>query len=595
MKRKNIIGKVFFIISFLVVSLSPLMAQVAADPNDSFYVDALRWELQGLIPNLPEIRPYSLQLVKSILETVMGSDDEIAANEAKIYYDRYFGRAIRVGLETGFYGEISEDFEKQLDINPVIYGNAEVLENTTVSFEATPLLSTGIAGQEIKKKYSAPKYDSISDNLEVSKFNLYTPYNAVAAYGTDEIYFQAGLNRNSYGNILDTGIVVGATSPHVGSFVFTINKEKFNYQLATFLLSASTSSGKGSYPTKYYYFHSLRYSFTDKFDFSVYESAISGPDFGLRYLMPIVPFMAIQQVSGVSNDNLLLGFQISYKPTNGVKIFGNIMADDIGFNDLVKLKFDTKLKMAVEAGIQYVPTGNSLCKIFSVDYTFLAPYMYTHAMYDAKNKTLPMSEPNFQNYTNGKVSFGSTISPNSDRIRFSLQLQPAKNLKIDIGSFVVRHGNINETYFKKAIKNGKVVNYDAYNCLEQYLTSDYGSLTDGSIFDFPNAGNGYFNYPNHNFLFLDNTTNYVCYLNEVGANYSFNFKNKSYLVCGLEYAFQFEHNVGVENQMFSADSSLKNASEDEIIKVLNNQYNQWKANLRDKLTNYLTLSIKYIY
>ena len=57
------------LVLFVVLSIFTLniFAQVAADPNDSFYEDALRWELQGLVPNLPEMRPYSLQLVKNIL------------------------------------------------------------------------------------------------------------------------------------------------------------------------------------------------------------------------------------------------------------------------------------------------------------------------------------------------------------------------------------------------------------------------------------------------------------------------------------------------------------------------------------------------
>ena len=67
MKGNSMLKKIVLVMMFVMVSLSPVMAQVAADPNDSFYEDALRWELQGLIPNLPEMRPYSLQLVKSIL------------------------------------------------------------------------------------------------------------------------------------------------------------------------------------------------------------------------------------------------------------------------------------------------------------------------------------------------------------------------------------------------------------------------------------------------------------------------------------------------------------------------------------------------
>ena len=603
----NNVKKVFLSCILIFVLCFSLSAQVAADPNDTFYDDALCWELQGLIPSLPEMRPYSLQLVKNILETVMNCDDYEAATEAKNYYEKYFGKALRFGLGTSFYGAASDDFQKQVDVTPIINGNAEVLKNTTISFEVTPLLSTGDKNSEVLPKYVAPDLDYESDDLSVGGLNLYTPYNAVAAYGTKDVYFQAGLQRNSFGSMVDTGIVLGATAPHVGSLVFTINKEKFNYQMAMLLLSASNSKGEGSYPSKYFYLHSLRYSFTEKFDFTVYETAITGPRFDFTYLMPIVPFMAMQQISGYDNDNLLLGVEFSFKPAKGVNIFANVLADDIGFNDLVKLQFNTKLKFALETGIQYAPTGENLCKFLAVDYTFLAPYMYTHSMEDAAGN-LDVSMPNYQNYTSSKVSLGSTLSPNSDRLRFSIKVQPVKGLNLNFLSSVVRHGNINETLYMNGLNKEKtaIANEGAFDCVRQYLMYDCGSVTDGSIFDFPDAGkrggegdDAYFTYVNHNFLFLEKTTNYVCVQNTINAEYTYTLKNKSYFVFGLSYTLQQEKNVGVDKSMFTYDAELSadenKPTDEEIIAELNKQYEAWKAGLHNQWSNFFSVSVKYIF
>ncbi|MEE0999096.1 MAG: hypothetical protein UIH41_05490 [Treponemataceae bacterium] len=600
----NFIRKFLCFFLIFIVGFSVLNAQVAADPNDSFYEDALRWELQGIIPSLPEMRPYSLQLIKSVLEYVMTSDDYAAASKAKEYYEKYFEKPLRFGLETNVYTSLNEDnFDKQLDINPVIYGNAEVLPNTTISFEATPILSTKSVGNELIPEYTATKYDSVSDNLKFSIFNIYTPYNAVAAFGSSEIYFQAGLNRNSFGNILDTGIVIGATAPHVGSMVFTINKEKFNYQMAMFMLSASDSFGEGRYPSKYFYLHSLRYAVTDKFDFTIYETALTGPRFDFTYLMPIVPFMAMQQISGYSGDNLLIGIELAYKPVKGLNLFINGYADDIGFNDLVKLQFNTKLKMAVEAGLQYAPSNESLCKYFSLDYTFLAPYMYTHEMYD--NGTVNVFVPNYQNYLSSQVSFGSMLEPNSDRLRFNILLQPMDGLKIGFESSIARHGNINETYYKNAISGEQVINSDAFNCLKQYVTryaekngEKYSFITDGSILDFPHAGKSYFYYPNHNFLFLENTTNYVCVQNSLDMEYTLNLNKKGYFIFGINYTLQYEKNVGVGTNMFEYNASLDESASPEdsvIIAELNNQYSEWESKLHDEWKNFVSFSVKYVY
>lgn len=596
MKNNILIKRISMFFLIFVVFSTGMFAQVAADPNDTFYEDALRWELQGLVPNLPEMRPYSLQLVKSILETVMSSSDYNAASKAKEYYEKYFDKFLHVGFETRVFTELQNgELEKQLDVNPVFYGNAEVLPNTTISFEITPLISTVKPRNDLIPKYQTPVYDCVSDNLKVSSFNLYTPYNLVAAYGTDEIYVQAGLNRNSFGSILDTGVVIGANAPHVGSIVFTINKEKANYQLGMFMLSASNSDGSGRYPSKYLYLHSLKYSFTEKFDFTIYETAVTGPRFDFTYLIPIVPFMAMQQIVGYSGDNLLIGIELAYKPTSGLNIFLNGYADDIQFNDIVKLKFNTKLKMAIETGVQYAPSNDSLLKLFTFDYTLLAPYMYTHAMYNEKG-ALDLSVPNYQNYVSSAVSFGSMLSPNSDRIRFNIKIEPMKGLELNILSSVVRHGNINETLYKNGIKNGTVYDAQAFDCVKQYLITDKDVLTDGSIFDFPNTGKGYFRYVNYNFLFLENTTNYVCLQNALDAKYTITFKNKSYLELGVNYTLQYEKNIGVDTNLFIKESTLtESSSTEEIIASANSQYETWKSKLYNEWTNFISFAVKYIY
>ena len=367
------------------------------------------------------------------------------------------------------------------------------------------------------------------------------------------------------------------------------------------MLSATNSFGEGRYPSKYFYLHSIRYAFTKKFDFTIYETAITGPRFDFTYLMPIVPFMAMQQITGYSSDNLLIGVQLEYKPLTGVKLFLNGYADDIGFNDLVKLDFNTKLKMAIETGIQYAPTSQSLCKILSADYTFVAPYMYTHSMYDDDEK-LNLAIPNYQTYSTAGVSLGSEISPNSDRFRFNIKLKPVNNFEIGIFSSVVRHGNVNESLLNNAVQNGKVVNKYAFEAVKQYLLVDE-SITDGSIQDFPDSGfigsdidENYFHYVNKNFLFLDKTTNYMCLQNAINTKYTLELKNRSYFVFKIDYTLQYEKNVGVNSNIFGKAQGLTyDSSNEEIISELEKQYKIWKEKLSDKISSFLSFSVKYVY
>ena len=97
---------------------------------------------------------------------------------------------------------------------------------------------------------------------------------------------------------------------------------------------------------------------------------------------------------------------------NGVKLLSTIYADDIGFNDLVKLKLNTKLKLAGQLGVQYAPTEESLCSFIQADFTMLAPYMFSHSPYVVNvngQDDLNLISPNYQYYTTDWQSFGSIL------------------------------------------------------------------------------------------------------------------------------------------------------------------------------------------
>ena len=118
-----------------------------------------------------------------------------------------------------------------------------------------------------------------------------------------------------------------------------------------------------------------------------------------------------------------------------------MLVDDVSANDLLKLKFDTKLKFAGITGLQYA-FDNPVFKSLSLNYSLVAPYMYTHRdnWYTEK-----MTERNFQNYTNNGYLMGSELLPNSDRIALQLSMTPVQNLNLDLRFSFSRHANTNES------------------------------------------------------------------------------------------------------------------------------------------------------
>ena len=251
------------------------------------------------------------------------------------------------------------------------------------------------------------------------------------------------------------------------------------------MLTATNVRGENVQPQKYLYFHSLRYSPFPVLDLTFYETAMTGPRFDFSYLLPAALYMPIQQLIGFSTENLMMGIQVGYVIRDSLRITGDICIDDLNFNDIVRLHLDTKMKFAAQLGFQYAPSGNNMLKILNLDYTMVTPYMYTHSQYDITDMNISYGT-NYQNYTTRGKSLGIQLQPNSDRIRLSFKLEFPNNIKINMGAAIIRHSNINEAL--------------PFECVKQYLMEDAVNMnTSGNIFDYPDAGNGYFQYCQHTF------------------------------------------------------------------------------------------------
>ncbi|MBR4600854.1 MAG: hypothetical protein IKO39_12500, partial [Treponema sp.] len=66
-----------FCLSFV---FSFAFSQTSLDVNDDFYRQAQIWELQGLTSNLPQLRPYPLNVVEKILNDVIENGSESQAS-----------------------------------------------------------------------------------------------------------------------------------------------------------------------------------------------------------------------------------------------------------------------------------------------------------------------------------------------------------------------------------------------------------------------------------------------------------------------------------------------------------------------------------
>lgn len=575
---------------FIFACSIPVFSQVAVNPSDSFYADVEIWETAGIIADLPPLRPYPLALVKKILTEVIESGRYPYTRNAKEQYERIFGKAWHVGFTAESGVSVGSGNEVPYQIKGMIFfqGDMELFDLASISFDINGVGSNKSPSDDLLPLYVLSNTDVVDDPAEIGPVKLFFVGNVASSIGTDSIYVQAGVNRNSFGPFYTNGVTFGPQAFHAGNISFVVNQDTWNFTTSLHMIAASDNRGGGSFANKFLALHSIEFRPFDWFSLIYYESIVYGNRFDPIYILP-VPFMISQGLGGF-NDNLQMGVIFKVKPVAGLLWNTNIMIDDINANELLKLDFDTRIKIAGQTGISWAPE-NSLFSLVGVDYTMVAPYMYTHSQY-ARNLNggetlLSGGGINFQNYTNKGFSLGASIPPNSDRMHITFRMEPIRNLILNFSTNVVRHANINESIPTEDAKWYLAAGKEAF-------------LTDGSVFDYYDAGYGYFDYAWSQFMFMEQETKQYTWQCALNSTYQFPQMPVGIFTVQLGYTFEYIKNDGVATNMFpGAKEGSEAATEDEAAKITDQAVRDareaWKAQLHDTINNYIFLSVKLLY
>jgi hypothetical protein len=576
------IGGCFIIYMFLTIGLS---AQSIINPLDSFYEDLQVWDAQGLVPALPPLRPYPEGFVKSILKTVMEGNSVLQQEKARRQYERLFGKTLTIALEgTGISKKHDqEDMQEQLNVSAIAFGSVPVLNVFSLSYDLNLLLSNKAPGEEIVPENSAYAHDIYKDTADIGPFSVYAGFNTSAAVNYKNfLWFQAGVSRSSWGDFYDNGVVLGPDTFHTGNLSFILNEKNWNYTLALFLLSASSDVPGGSYvkpyPEKFMALHSIGVNPWDWLTITVYENAVFGRRFESLYLLPVSPFMISQQLIGVDDDNIQMGLSFKIKPVRGLSWAANIFLDDAHFNDLVRFKFDTKIRTALQSGITWAPSV-PFVSLVQLDYTLITPYTYTHE--DNSGGGI-----NYQNYAHNGRSLGAAVPPNSDRITLTGKFQPFKTLKVNTSAVFIRHANVNESL--------------PWDVVTPYLYSGANPVySDGGILDSPNAGEGYFDYAHHHLMFMEQDTKQ--YITQTGIDLIWELPPLTFgtITFSLGYLFEYIYHDGVDRNMFTgyelAPPPPGGYTQAQIQQAVSDAKREWKNNLSNSVNHYLTLGMRLVF
>lgn len=563
--------KIFCLFILLSFSIS-LWAQASANPNDTFYQKASVWEIKGLVPHLPQFRPYPVHIIKNILETVIQSEDESESQNAKNEYERIFGK------KWNFNTEIEDTYASNKNIIPVYFsftGDIPFYPFLALGYHAGAYLTTADSEKAVTPLFTNIEHDSLSDSAGIGPFTCYTDMNLVTSFGNSLFYGNAGISRFGFGPFMGNGIALNDTCFHMAGLTYNaMFFENFTYGHFYASIGATNNAGVEQNNTKYLSLHSVNWDITKNLSASFYEAAVFGRRNELSYALP-VPYLVNEILTGV-NDNIWMGVIGEYRPVNNLKLAFDVFVDDFAVRSLT---LDDKYRLALQTGIFWTPE-TPFIEILSMDYQAVMPYVYTHVEYDDFiHYNISKENINYQNYTHYGMGLGASIPPDSDRISLKGTIKPVPFLNIEFLGTYTRHQNVNEALTFEEQKIYMEASDDEY-------------LTDGSIFNHADQYNNgtsfsYMNSAQYHLLFMKGKHT----MHNFGLDLKTTFDlpktkggNLSFL---LEYAFDYTINKGIDRNMFSTGHT--DVTEEDVKKEIEN----WASGLYNEFTQYITVGLKY--
>lgn len=481
--------KVFSVILWLCVIVGVAHAQYSADINSIIYKDIERWEGQGYIRQLPIFRPLPETVLVDIMRQVMKKGAFGDKQKAEMYFNKLTRLYFSSDVYTFHYLNFSSENGKQKKLK---WHGSIALQADILSFFASPLvsISVGFGGKIVMNKdnasslgkvrhiYAGNRYlnktEEIFDGFKLGTlepitlqgfWNIRTSFSV----GKPTIFMQAGLMRRSVGPFFDDGILVSSRAPQTGNIFVHWRGKHLAATWGLFMLTSRQQYEKFNSPkdfepsyrykfNKAFFYNSLSWFITPNIEFNIFEAVVFG-DVNFAYLLPVKVLYAIDGLSNFVASNLLTGFSFDFRVAETVKIPIVFLLDDLNINDLVRFKFDTKIKIAAQTGVTWT-TRNSMLKKLRFDYQIVLPYTYSHSR---DGKMLYSTQFNTSNHTVQGKHLATSLKPSSHRIVLEAVISPLDVFELGFAMRLIQHNNPSAGILKGPKNDGSIIDDGYYS------------------------------------------------------------------------------------------------------------------------------------
>ena len=483
---------------FLMAVLLPftVFALDITDPLGDIYDDIQVWYEAGLIDEVPSLRPYPAQVLVAVLRQVTADSSTPAA-------DRQQAEAYLAALEAErdidgvWFGKAQL---KSSESEEYLFGGAGIEYNTWFS-DYVALNGRWVAfgkyeGDGYYPAGEGRELDSFDDNAEMAvagrQIDLRQLFTNSFSFGTDSLYFQAGIHRSSYGPVFDNGAVLGGYAHYAPTFnVVWDEGGKFGMTTTYMELTASNYYGEEVFSDKRMAMQTYTYRPVEWAEFEFLQSIVYGNRFDLVYFVPFSFLFYNQNLAGYE-DNSWMGFSAALDLPRQTGFNAVVYIDDAHFNDFLRFDFNTMFKAAINTEFTWTPMHRYLRRL-SLDYLAVTPYTYSHKSgrfsdypetvgADALKYSEWLAEnANYLNYTSYGDTLGPVLDPNSDRFTLKYNARPLPGLDVKLIGRMIRHGNPTaEGYNSDGVTDGSVYD-DGYDDNEEHTFKDLRFLTQDEL------------------------------------------------------------------------------------------------------------------
>lgn len=608
---------VLFAAAVLLAGGSALHAQVSVDPNDEFYPLAQGWELRGLVSRpLPLLRPYPLNVVRDVLNDAIVNGDDAERAEAERQWNRVFGKKLEFYLDGAFDLRRSaqqEDEARGVGVDSKTTKNVRGEIGVRGDVVLHPLVGVGYgigfygesADFDDWNPYKTAKaQDSVFDAVSVSKLDVYNNWNTNVQFGNSSVYAAAGVNRVGFGPYLGEGLALNDMGYHSANLLFSATRGIWSYASVMEIIGASTNTDNTDLSSgKFLAFHVMQVRPFPWLRAAYYENIISGPSFNMAYLFP-APYMAVQNIGG-ANDNLQMGLLVEVLPTPGLNWATDIFVDDLEVEDVIKMHFDTKIRIGAQSGVVFTPSKSVLTRL-AASYQCVLPYVYAHWEYESSSSgVIRGNTTNYQNYLNSGVGIGARLDPNSDKVSFSATFRPVERLTVGFSTAFIRHANSAEAFDGEDAAEYVLASAGRYRTdgtanMHQMLSDDTEGKTSGNHVSQAWDCLGFM------------TSDHKLYVCQAGLSARYDLPQAGWgrLSFTLGYTFEYVRNAGVDSNVYTglgwekagdayAFNGATYATKDEMYAAARDEAAKqkagWVSALRDQVNHYISVGFKYAY